>query len=55
MQRAIVAGLIIPTPDVAVITELEAFERLYPPDFKMPRQLIHVQRKEDLKFAINLI
>lgn len=44
LQRAICAGLIIPTPEVFE-TECEFYERTYPNNYKMPRQMIHMQRK----------
>ncbi|CAG9859413.1 unnamed protein product [Phyllotreta striolata] len=43
LQRAIVAGLIIPTPDVSEIPEKEFVEKAYPANYKQPRQLIHMQ------------
>ncbi|KAG5678277.1 hypothetical protein PVAND_007966 [Polypedilum vanderplanki] len=43
LQRAIIAGLIIPTPDVSCIKDDACYEKIYPADFKLPRQLIHVQ------------
>ncbi|XP_018333423.1 uncharacterized protein LOC108742649 isoform X2 [Agrilus planipennis] len=43
LQRAIVTGLIIPTPEVTDITDKEAYEKLYPANYKQPRQLIHMQ------------
>lgn len=43
LQRAIVTGLIIPTPEVSIMEDREAFERLYPANYKPPRQLIHMQ------------
>ncbi|XP_063217641.1 enhancer of polycomb homolog 1 [Bacillus rossius redtenbacheri] len=42
LQRAIVTGLIIPTPEVSEIPD-EIYNRLYPQDYKMPRQFIHMQ------------
>lgn len=44
MQRAICTGLLIPTPEVTTIEGL-SYDRIYPADYKMPRQLIHMQRK----------
>lgn len=44
LQRAICAGLIIPTPEVFE-TECEFYDRSYPNTYKMPRQMIHMQRK----------
>jgi len=44
LQRAICAGLIIPTPEVFQ-TDQDFYDRCYPADYKMPRQLIHMQRK----------
>lgn len=43
LQRAIVTGLIIPTPEVECMEDREAYERLYPANYKPPRQLIHMQ------------
>ncbi|XP_036331591.1 uncharacterized protein LOC118743166 [Rhagoletis pomonella] len=42
LQRAICTGLIIPTPEVFT-TDQQAYDRMYPPNYKMPRQLIHMQ------------
>ncbi|XP_045530793.1 uncharacterized protein LOC123718405 isoform X2 [Pieris brassicae] len=43
LQRAISGtGLIIPTPEVCQ-ADLEFYERCYPPDYKMPKQHIHMQ------------
>lgn len=44
MQRAIIAGLIIPTPEVSDVKDDEFYIRNYPADYKMPRQMIHMQR-----------
>lgn len=44
LQRAISGtGLIIPTPEVCQVSDLEFYERCYPPDYKMPKQHIHMQ------------
>ncbi|CAK1593409.1 unnamed protein product [Parnassius mnemosyne] len=44
LQRAISGtGLIIPTPEVCEVTDLEFYERCYPADYKMPKQHIHMQ------------
>ncbi|XP_063835601.1 uncharacterized protein LOC135084793 [Ostrinia nubilalis] len=44
LQRAISGtGLIIPTPEVCEVTDLGFYERCYPPDYKMPKQHIHMQ------------
>ncbi|XP_059471496.1 enhancer of polycomb homolog 1 [Neocloeon triangulifer] len=43
LQRAICTGIIIPTPEVIDIVESTTFESLYPADYKMPKQLIHMQ------------
>nr|CAI5857554.1 unnamed protein product [Callosobruchus analis] len=43
LQRAIVAGLIIPTPEVSEMPNKEFYERVYPANYKQPRQLIHMQ------------
>lgn len=45
LQRAIIAGLIIPTPEVSDVKDDIFFDKNYPPDFRQPRQMIHVQRK----------
>ncbi|XP_065369495.1 uncharacterized protein E(Pc) isoform X2 [Calliphora vicina] len=42
LQRAICTGLIIPTPEVYT-TEQDFYDRNYPPNYRMPRQLIHMQ------------
>lgn len=44
LQRAICTGLIIPTPEVYT-TDQDFYDRNYPPNYRMPRQLIHMQRK----------
>ncbi|CAH2005786.1 unnamed protein product [Acanthoscelides obtectus] len=43
LQRAIVAGLIIPTPEVSEMPNKEFYEKNYPANYKQPRQLIHMQ------------
>ncbi|KMQ96584.1 enhancer of polycomb-like protein [Lasius niger] len=43
LQRAICTGLIIPTPEVTDLADVEAYDKIYPADFKLPRQLIHMQ------------
>nr|XP_022909693.1 enhancer of polycomb homolog 1 [Onthophagus taurus] len=43
LQRAICAGLIIPTPEVSEIPDKDVHDRLYPANYKQPRQLIHMQ------------
>ncbi|KZC05802.1 Enhancer of polycomb like protein 1 [Dufourea novaeangliae] len=43
LQRAICTGLIIPTPEVSDLTDVEAYDKIYPADYKLPRQLIHMQ------------
>jgi hypothetical protein len=45
LQRAICTGLIIPTPEVVDLADAEAYNKIYPLDYKLPRQLIHMQRK----------
>lgn len=45
LQRAICAGLIIPTPEVADMPDKEFYDKVYPANYKQPRQLIHMQRK----------
>ncbi|XP_071447247.1 enhancer of polycomb homolog 1 isoform X2 [Hetaerina americana] len=42
LQRAICAGLIIPTPEVFDMADEEAYNRIYTADYKIPRQLIHM-------------
>lgn len=49
LQRAICTGLIIPTPEVTDLADAEAYNKIYPADYKLPRQLIHMQRKRMLK------
>lgn len=43
LQRAICTGLIIPTPEVSDIQDEEIHTKLYPANYKQPRQLIHMQ------------
>jgi len=43
LQRAIVTGQFIPTPEVIHIGDMAAYDRLYAPNYKVPRQLIHMQ------------
>ncbi|KAJ4439799.1 hypothetical protein ANN_07927 [Periplaneta americana] len=43
LQRAICTGLIIPTPEVVDLADAEAYDKIYPLDYKLPRQLIHMQ------------
>ncbi|XP_043506006.1 enhancer of polycomb homolog 1 [Polistes fuscatus] len=43
LQRAICTGLIIPTPEVTDLADVEAYDKIYPADCKLPRQLIHMQ------------
>lgn len=43
LQRAIITGLIIPTPEVECMEDRIAYDRLYPANYKPPRQLIHMQ------------
>ncbi|KAI4490907.1 hypothetical protein M0802_010581 [Mischocyttarus mexicanus] len=43
LQRAICTGLIIPTPEVTDLADVEAYDKIYPADYKLPRQLIHMQ------------
>lgn len=45
LQRAICAGLLIPTPEVSNIGDEDFYDRVYPANYKMPRQLIHMQRE----------
>ena len=45
MQRAIVAGQTIPTPEVTNVQDNDFYNKNYPADYKMPRQMIHMQRK----------
>ncbi|XP_066597847.1 enhancer of polycomb homolog 1 [Prorops nasuta] len=43
LQRAICAGIIIPTPEVSDLADVEAYDKIYPDNYKLPRQLIHMQ------------
>ncbi|XP_050295924.1 enhancer of polycomb homolog 1 [Anthonomus grandis grandis] len=43
LQRAICAGLIIPTPEVTDVPLKDFYDRVYPSNYKQPRQLIHMQ------------
>ncbi|KAK9875359.1 hypothetical protein WA026_007757 [Henosepilachna vigintioctopunctata] len=43
LQRAICAGLIIPTPEVSDIPQKEYYDKVYPANYKQPRQLIYMQ------------
>lgn len=43
LQRAIITGLIIPTPEVFEMGDAEYYDVVYPSNYKMPRQLIHMQ------------
>ncbi|KAH0546803.1 hypothetical protein KQX54_015312 [Cotesia glomerata] len=43
LQRAMCTGVIIPTPEVTDLTDVEAYDKIYPADYKLPRQLIHMQ------------
>lgn len=43
LQRAICTGLIIPTPEVTDLADAEVYNKIYPADYKLPRQLIHMQ------------
>ncbi|KAJ8957654.1 hypothetical protein NQ318_017546 [Aromia moschata] len=43
LQRAICAGLIIPTPEVSDMPSREFYDKVYPANYKQPRQLIHMQ------------
>ncbi|CAG7826093.1 unnamed protein product [Allacma fusca] len=43
LQRAICAGSVIPTPEVYELEDLLYYNKLYPEDYKMPRQLIYMQ------------
>ncbi|XP_057380415.1 enhancer of polycomb homolog 1-like [Daphnia carinata] len=43
LQRAIVTGLIIPTPEVFQVDEAGCYSRCYPGEWKVPRNLIHMQ------------
>lgn len=45
LQRAICAGLIIPTPEVTDVPLKDFYDRVCPSNYKQPRQLIHMQRK----------
>lgn len=50
LQRAMVTGLIIPTPEVNNVGDISVYDLLYPPDYKVSRQLIHMQRELTLHF-----
>ncbi|KAL1500742.1 hypothetical protein ABEB36_006187 [Hypothenemus hampei] len=43
LQRAICAGIIIPTPEVSDVPLKDFYDRNYPNNYKQPRQLIHMQ------------
>uniref|UniRef100_A0A1B6C911 Enhancer of polycomb-like protein n=1 Tax=Clastoptera arizonana TaxID=38151 RepID=A0A1B6C911_9HEMI len=43
LQRAMVTGLVIPTPDVSCLPDKNDYDRLYPATFKVPKKLIHIQ------------
>uniref|UniRef100_A0A336K437 Enhancer of polycomb-like protein n=1 Tax=Culicoides sonorensis TaxID=179676 RepID=A0A336K437_CULSO len=43
LQRAICAGLLIPTPEVSNVDDEDFYNRVYPDNYKMPKQLIHMQ------------
>ncbi|XP_066260751.1 enhancer of polycomb homolog 1 [Euwallacea similis] len=43
LQRAICAGHIIPTPEVTDVPLNDFYDRMYPSNYKQPRQLIHMQ------------
>ncbi|XP_044744316.1 enhancer of polycomb homolog 1 [Coccinella septempunctata] len=43
LQRAICAGLIIPTPEVSDIPQNDFYDKVYPSTYKQPRQLIYMQ------------
>ncbi|KAK7866529.1 hypothetical protein R5R35_002483 [Gryllus longicercus] len=43
LQRAICTGLIIPTPEFTDVSDGLAYDRLYPPNFELPRQLVDMQ------------
>lgn len=43
LQRAICTGLIIPTPEVSRIQDLDFYDKCYPPTYRIPKQLIHMQ------------
>ncbi|KAI4467760.1 enhancer of polycomb [Holotrichia oblita] len=52
LQRAICAGLIIPTPEVSEIPDPQKHDKLYPANYKQPRQLIHMQLCISLAFTM---
>lgn len=43
MQQAIVAGTVIPTPEVFGIDKTGYYDKIYPENYKLPRQLIYMQ------------
>lgn len=45
LQQAIVAGTVIPTPEVFVVDADAAgyYDKFYPENYKLPRQLIYMQ------------
>lgn len=43
LQRAICAGIIIPTPEVTDVPLKDFYDKIYPANYKQPRQLIHMQ------------
>lgn len=49
------AGLIIPTPEVSDVKDDGFYDKNYPADYKMPRQLIHVQRNFSEKIRFRAI
>ncbi|KPI96599.1 hypothetical protein RR46_12629 [Papilio xuthus] len=54
LQRAISGtGLIIPTPEVCEVSDLEFYERCYPADYKMPKQHIHMQLDGTVEFPMS--
>lgn len=55
LQRAICTGLIIPTPEVANMADAEAYDKIYPGNYKQPKQLIHMQRKSLLLYIFSFV
>lgn len=42
LQRAIITGTVIPTPEVAEIDDLSMYRKTYPPGFQIPKQLVRM-------------
>lgn len=52
LQRAICTGLIIPTPEV-FDTDQQFYDKCYPENYKLSRQLIRMQRKYTVELCVN--